>query len=165
MINGKLIIEPWIGKFPSEISIGKQATLTIRDDFIIGDDVHIRLSPNANAIFGGKRHESGSGITARSVILVNESLQIGPDVIIAWDTFVTDNDWHQIGDTRQSIKTIIGEHVWLANGVKILKGSKIGANSIVACGSVVTGGDFPERSIIGGVPAKVVKSNIKDWHR
>ncbi len=165
LIKGKLLIEPWIGKYPSEISIGNSASLSISDDFIIGDDVHIRLSPYAKADFGGKKIESGSGITARSILLIKESLQLGSDVIIAWDTFITDFDWHKIGEINEARQTIIGDHVWIANGVKILKGSVIGKNSIVACGAIVAGGSFPEKSLIGGVPATVIHSDIANWER
>jgi len=38
-----------------------------------------------------------------------------------------------------------------------LKGAKIGDNSIIAAGSVVTGNTFPTNVIIGGNPAKVIK--------
>jgi len=38
-----------------------------------------------------------------------------------------------------------------------LKGAKIGDNSIIAAGSVVTGKTFPANVIIGGNPAKVIK--------
>ena len=164
-LHGRLIIEPWLGNFPSEIKLGKSSSLTIMNDFIIGDDVHIRLSPNATVLFGGKMVESGSGITARSVLLVKESLQIGSDVIIAWDTFISDCDWHKIGEACDARKTIIGDHVWVGNGVKILKGAKIGSNSIIACGAVVVGGEYPGRSLIGGVPARIIKTEIDDWQR
>ena len=51
----------------------------------------------------------------------------------------------------------IGEDVWIGTGAIILKGAKIGTGSIIAAGSVVLGGEFPERSLIGGNPAKFIK--------
>ena len=53
---------------------------------------------------------------------------------------------------------IIGNDVWLGAGCIILKGAKIGNGSIVAAGAVVTKGDYPERSILAGNPARIVKS-------
>jgi acetyltransferase-like isoleucine patch superfamily enzyme len=97
--------------------------------------------------------------------MAQEKILIGSDVIIAWDTYITDSDWHQIGDTQKSQETRIGNHVWIANGVKILRGSRIGDNSIVACGAVIAGGDFIEKSLIGGVPAKVIRLSIENWKR
>ena len=51
----------------------------------------------------------------------------------------------------------IGDDVWLGANVTILKGAKIGNGCVVATGSVVTAGSYPDRSILAGVPAKVVK--------
>lgn len=50
----------------------------------------------------------------------------------------------------------IGEDCWIGAKVTILDGTVIGDHSIVAAGAVVTG-KFPPYSIIGGVPAKIIK--------
>ena len=44
-------------------------------------------------------------------------------------------------------------------GAMILKGVHIGEGSIVAAGAVVTS-DVPPNSLVGGVPARVIKSGI-----
>lgn len=54
-------------------------------------------------------------------------------------------------------KVIIGKNCWLGNNVTILKNSEIGENTIVATGAVVAG-KFPANVIIGGVPAKIIKT-------
>lgn len=51
---------------------------------------------------------------------------------------------------------VIGDNVWIAINVVILKGSVIGDNCIISAGSVVKG-VFPKNSIISGNPARVVK--------
>lgn len=51
---------------------------------------------------------------------------------------------------------IIGEGCWIASGAIIIGGVKIGDYSVVAAGAVVTK-DVPERVIVGGVPAKIIK--------
>jgi acetyltransferase-like isoleucine patch superfamily enzyme len=50
----------------------------------------------------------------------------------------------------------IGKNCWIGAKVTILDGTKIGDNCIVAAGAVVTG-EFPDNTIIGGVPAKIIK--------
>ena len=51
----------------------------------------------------------------------------------------------------------IGNNVWLASAVIVLAGVKIGENSVIAAGSVVTK-DIPANSLAMGIPAKVIKS-------
>ncbi len=60
------------------------------------------------------------------------------------------------GDTY---KTFIGSDVWIGHGSIILGGVKIGNGAIVAAGSVVTK-DVPEGTIVGGNPAKTLKSRF-----
>ena len=50
----------------------------------------------------------------------------------------------------------IEEDVWIGANVTILKGVTVGRSSIVAAGSLVIK-DVPPYSIVGGVPAKVIK--------
>jgi len=50
----------------------------------------------------------------------------------------------------------IGNKVWIGAGVVVLPGVTIGNNSIIAAGAVVTK-DVPVNTIVGGVPAKIIK--------
>ena len=50
----------------------------------------------------------------------------------------------------------IGKRVWLGANVTFLAGVRIGDNAIVAAGAVVTK-NVPANTIVGGVPAKVIK--------
>lgn len=57
---------------------------------------------------------------------------------------------------------VIKKNAWIAIGVIILPGVTIGEGSIVASGSVVTK-DVPSNSLVGGVPAKIIKEfEMKD---
>ena len=51
---------------------------------------------------------------------------------------------------------VVEEDVWIGCNVTLLSGVNIGRGSIVAAGAVVTK-SFPPYSIIGGVPAKLIK--------
>lgn len=72
-----------------------------------------------------------------------------------------DDDYHDIGDhfsgSGKKKPIVIEDHVWLASNAKILKGVTIGKGSVVATGAVVTK-DVPPYSVVGGVPAKFIKS-------
>ena len=52
----------------------------------------------------------------------------------------------------------IGRNVRIGSNVIILKNVNIGDNSIIAAGSVVIKGNYPSNCIIGGHPAKVIKT-------
>ena len=56
-------------------------------------------------------------------------------------------------------EVIIGNDVWIGTRVIILPGVKIGDHSIIASGAVVTK-SFDEYSVIGGVPAKLLKRRV-----
>lgn len=99
---------------------------------------------------------------------VNDNIRIGKDVIIAPCVTIRDTD-HGFDRTdipirQQKIQTspvIVEDDVWIGHGASILKGVTIGKGSIVAAGSVVTK-DVPAYSIVGGVPAKIIKSRLEN---
>lgn len=56
---------------------------------------------------------------------------------------------------------VIEDDVWCGANVTILKGVTIGRGSVIAAGAVVTK-SFPPYSIIGGVPAKLIKMRFTE---
>lgn len=54
----------------------------------------------------------------------------------------------------------IGNDVWIGEDVKILGGITIGDGALIATGAVVVK-DVPPYTIVGGVPAKVIKSRFE----
>lgn len=71
-------------------------------------------------------------------------------------TFICDQQAKRDEDDQD---VIIESDVWIGCNVTILKGVTIGRGSVVAAGSVVTK-SYPPYSIIGGVPAKVIKQRF-----
>jgi acetyltransferase-like isoleucine patch superfamily enzyme len=59
------------------------------------------------------------------------------------------------GVTRKGI--LIGKNCWIGSKVTVLDGVHIGDGCVIAAGAVVTQ-SFKDNSIIGGVPAKLIKS-------
>lgn len=59
---------------------------------------------------------------------------------------------------------VIEDNVWIGDKASILSGVTIGKGAIVACNAVVTK-DVPPYSVVAGVPAKVIKSNISSLEK
>ncbi|MEE8885438.1 MAG: sugar O-acetyltransferase [Eubacteriales bacterium] len=55
----------------------------------------------------------------------------------------------------------IGDDVWIGGNVTILPGVTIGSNVVVAAGAVVTK-DVPDNTLVGGVPAKKMRTLEND---
>lgn len=146
------------------ITIGDNAIFSINGDFMMGEGIQIKISSNAVLSLGGKDVESASGITGRSLIMVEERIVIGKDFLCAWDVFITDSDWHSIPGHPHQKDIKIGDHVWIANNNNILKGTILGDNCIVSSCSKVGNKVFENNQLIGGIPAKVLKENIS-WKR
>ncbi|MBE5883522.1 MAG: CatB-related O-acetyltransferase [Lachnospiraceae bacterium] len=67
----------------------------------------------------------------------------------------------RIKELKKKDTVVIGNDVWIGTGAQILLGVKIGDGAIVAAGSVVTK-DVPPYTVVGGVPAKVIKRRFSD---
>lgn len=115
-----------------------------------------------------KRHVTISGQTEIAVI-EGAKVTIGEDCLFSAQIYIRTGDSHSILDQETgkrinpSQDVTIGDHVWVGNDVKILKGVIIGEHSIVGTGAILSGGDYPSHSIIGGIGhGKVLKTGI-DW--
>jgi acetyltransferase-like isoleucine patch superfamily enzyme len=90
-------------------------------------------------------------------------IQIGRGVMIAPNCALYSYD-HGVAPNRpireQPLETkggiVIGDEAWLAVGVTVLSGVRIGKGAVIGAGSVVTK-DVPDDAIAAGVPACVVK--------
>lgn len=165
VLNGQLTFDTWNrNREAIYIKLGEGSTLVVDGDFTVGGGTRIILSPHANLYIGGRRNESGSGITERSLVMVKQRVHIGVDVACAWGVFITDCDWHLSGSRSNVEDTVIGDHVWIAPNSSILKGSRIGRGCIVATGSTTHRQTFPDECLIAGAPARVAALNRK-WSR
>lgn len=115
----------------------------------------------------------GDNVTSNGVnvrMMENGSvLTIGDDCMFSSDVFIWCSDTHTITDMAGNIinqgKSIeIGNHVWVGMFCRILKNTRIPDNSVIAMNSVVTKKFDIPNSIYAGVPANLVKSDIK-WNR
>ena len=93
-------------------------------------------------------------------------MDIGNDSTFGAGTQIWATDMHSMLDWNKNLTNYgsfvqIGSHVWCGLDAKILKNSKISADSVVGAGSVVAGTVFNEKNVlIDGNPARIVKHNI-----
>jgi acetyltransferase-like isoleucine patch superfamily enzyme len=135
----------------------------------IGDSVTVIAEPGNRTVLGvwGSDQDSGRIDIGNSVLIspgvrisaCNE-IRIGNSCMMANGVYITDSDWHGIYDRveRPSEHTpvIIEDNVWIGDRATILKGVRIGENSIVGANSVVSR-DVPANVVVAGNPAVVVK--------
>lgn len=105
----------------------------------------------------------GGYINYNSKINCYNKIIIGDDVKISENVTIRDSDNHEIQYSGYEISKpiIIGNHVWIGLNATILKGVNIGDGAIIAAGAVVTK-DVPARTLVGGIPATIIKENI-EW--
>jgi acetyltransferase-like isoleucine patch superfamily enzyme len=99
----------------------------------------------------------------------NSKVTIGNDCMLARDIDIRNTDSHSIVDldtgerVNHARDVFIGDHVWIGAHSRILKGASIANDSFIAMGAIVTS-DIPPNSLAAGIPAKVIRNNIK-WDR
>lgn len=137
----------------SVLSISGSVTLHRGTNIVLHDGAHLSI--------GNQTYLNGASVDC------SQEVTIGEYCAIAEGVKIMDNSFHPItknGITKPSIAPVrIGNKVWIATNAIILPGVAIGDGAIVAAGAVVNK-NVPARSIVAGVPAKVVKENI-DWKK
>ncbi len=165
------LYEP-IGKFEdSSITAGEGALVSIQ-----GSDVlPVRHGLHINAGAKGSRCCIGKNFSCWNVYftLIDETnlgILVGDDVMVSSGVEFRPSDAHSIFEisTNKLINRgsdiVIGNHVWIGKNVLVGKGVKISSNSVVAAYSKVTNRFDDENIIVGGIPAKILKTGI-NWSR
>ena len=121
----------------------------------LGWGTKVRIARRASLVLGG-----GSFINANCLIIANTSVTIGQRCSVAWRTTIMDADYHLVASGRpRSAPVEIGSDVWVGTESIIMQGTSIGSGAVVAARSVVRG-VVPERALVAGLPARVVRRDV-----
>ena len=159
--QGRLTLNAkWAKKDPSSslLVMNGDARLVCENSFDIYSGAKIYVNQGATLTLGGGYVNHGLNLSCF------QSITIGKGVVISENVSIRDSDDHTIvgSDKPMTLPIVIGDHVWVGMNVTILKGVTIGSGSIIAAGAVVTK-DVPENSMVGGVPARVIKTGVS-WY-
>ena len=97
---------------------------------------------------------SGCHFQDQGGIEIGDGALIGHNVVLA----TINHDLNPKENRKNHYAAIkIGAHVWIGSNATILPGVTIGDYAVVAAGAVVTR-DVPAMTVVGGVPARVLKT-------
>lgn len=147
----------------------------IGSSIVFGNNCIIRSDLDSNLIGGVKRcifstHDSNAKIIIGDncsftgvTIGAKSSIILGKSVLVGANSTITDFDWHTMDpvdrDNRNNIATapvIIEDCAWIGANVIVLKGVRIGKNSVIGSGSIVTR-DMPADAVCAGNPCRVIR--------
>lgn len=147
------------GHFPrgtsSSLRVGDGSKIMLRGNQKLLSGHQIDIGPGAEISFGGGYINHDARISCYHRVVIGRGTIIGEDVCIM------DSDSHTLKGSTGHGEVVIGSHGWIGARVTILKNTFLGDGAVVAAGAVVAG-SFPPKSLIAGVPAKVIRSEV-EW--
>ncbi|WP_406150896.1 acyltransferase [Streptomyces sp. NBC_01012] len=150
--QGTVFGEPWI-ELGDHCIIGEQVTLTagLMPDLDLGAETVLTLG---NGVVLGR----GSHVIADTTVSIGSDTYCGPYVYITSTNHSYDDPHEPVGKQWPRMEPVeIGPGCWIGTGAVILPGARLGRNVVVAAGAVVRG-EVPDRAVVAGAPARVVRS-------
>jgi acetyltransferase-like isoleucine patch superfamily enzyme len=170
--KGLTLISPQKISWGKMVKLGKHVTLSglgteglaLGNNVSIGDFSKVIVSTTYNNL--GKSISIGNNVGIGEFAYLGGAggLTIGDNCIVG-QYFSCHPENHNYKDANELIKhqgvnrqgITIGENCWIGSKVTITDGVTIGNGCVIAAGAVVTQ-SFPGNSIVGGVPAKLLKT-------
>lgn len=161
--------------FYKNISLGKKSIIKRRNEFKLTDNYKIEIGENSILKEGSYflltkpnpylKIGNNVGIGRNSYIAIKSKLTILDNTRFGHNVTILDNEHNfkkneLILNQEARIEDItIGEDCWIGSNVTILRGVKIGNNSVVGANSLVNK-SIPPDEIWAGNPAKFIKKRI-----
>ena len=146
-------------RMETRIWLEQNSEMIVNGPFQVFGNSYIRVAKGGKLVLNGGFINENVQITAGDVVEIGSGATVGRDVVIrSFDGHIIHQEGYKVSEPIK-----IGKHVWIGQGATILKGVTIGDGAIIAAGAVVTK-DVPAGSIVAGIPAKVIKNNVK-WQQ
>lgn len=145
-----------------------ETLVRLRKNAVWSNEGGCRISYGATVeiLSGGLLDSQFFTMNSGSVLIVAKEIHLGYDVMIGRGVVLYDSDHHTIRNpqgvvTNCDAPVSIGDHVWLATNVTVLKGTVIGFGSMAAAGTTVRG-TVPSNAICQG---DRLRPNYGTWSR
>lgn len=126
---------------------------------------NLRYGAYIEIVNGGKLTIGQGAANVGLTIMCAKEVTIGNGVRIGRNVSIRDwNGPHVIitESYKNHAPVHVEDHVWLCSGCSIMPGVTIGEGAVVTANSTVTR-DVPPHAMVGGVPAKIIRTNI-EWY-
>ncbi|MCU0265307.1 MAG: acyltransferase [Actinomycetia bacterium] len=151
------------------VFLGRGAELYARKGYgrlVVGRWVHLGAGNKLRCHEGNLRIGDKCVFGKDNVVNAYLDIEFGGSTIVADWVYVCDFD-HVFADIHTPIKdqgivkspVRIGPDTWIGTKVTVLRGVTVGHGSVLAANSVINR-DVPPMSVVGGVPAKVIKNRV-----
>ncbi|HEU5373500.1 MAG TPA: acyltransferase [Gaiellaceae bacterium] len=134
--------------------------VTLEDGVEIGANTSLTTSGDASIEVGARTFISGG-----CVIAARKHIRIGAESMVAELVSIRDHDHDPDHPPKSGVTLVapvsIGRRVWIGAKATITRGVTIGDDAVVGANALVAH-DVEERSIVGGVPARVIRRKLGD---
>jgi len=177
-LNGQVIInaplKKGLVKFGLNIEIAKRTLgtseltidgiFTINGSFCTGVDYCLFIQKGGVFEIGDNSH-----LASRTRIFVTNKVVLGRYFRLSNDSEIFDSSFHYLIDTalnevkRMNGSIIIDDYCWIGSRTMILKNTRTPKYTTVASNSLLNkdyANVIPEKSLIGGIPGKLIRTNI-----
>jgi acetyltransferase-like isoleucine patch superfamily enzyme len=154
------VLQPVLFLGPGRVRLGEGVQFGWRaSPLFYAGYCHVEASAPEATIEIGDRTEFNNNLMIKSE---GPGVRIGRDGLFGANIEIFDSNFHELdparrrGGTPRMAPVEIGDNVFVGMGVKILKGSTIGSDSVIGAGAVVTGA-IPAGVVAAGNPAVVIR--------
>lgn len=154
---------PGLPAFHGGLYLAPGSRLVLRGFTVVGEGSVLRCD-------AGARLELGENFYCNKNCFLRSAnvIRFGDECLLGWNVQINTTDGHPIrrngvaGPVSAPVE--VGRRVWITANTILTKGVSIAEGCVVAQGAVVTKSVDTPRALVGGVPARVIATDI-DWEK